>query len=154
MRFLYKKIYHFFSSNSRHGTHSPFVYKLADELIYKDVSTASNSIHQAQRLLIEEIASYYDKDLSYSKEQKGHDKILVIDANKLVALHIENHLEEYFMIIIEDIYKMKITEECWNLLRNNPNITLTIDLFYFGVIMKRREQLKENFKLRFPFWKY
>lgn len=153
MRFLYKKIHHFFSSNSRHGTHSPFVYKLADELIYKEMP-AADAVRFKSNRLISEIASYYDKVLSYSLEQKGPDKILIIEAKNVVDLDIENQIEDYFMIILKDIYKIKKTEQCWNLFRNNPNITITIDLFYFGVIMKRKEQPKENFKLRFPFWKY
>ena len=153
MRFLYKKIHHFLSANSRHGTHSPFVYKLADELIYNKVSTSNPPASKPIRL-ISEIAAFYQKELSYTKEERGQDKILVIEKAQLSAEHIDQDITDYFMIILKDPYANKKVEGHWKLLQDNPRITIAIDLFYFGILMNRKEQPKENFKLRFPYWKY
>src|SRR5690606_16115486 len=38
LRFHFEYVRHFLMSHSRHGTHSPFVYRLVDEVIYAAVS--------------------------------------------------------------------------------------------------------------------
>ena len=40
-------------------------------------------------------------------------------------------------------------EEAWLEIQNHPEVTLTIDLFFIGLVFFRKEQAKEHFKIRF-----
>ena len=34
------------------------------------------------------------------------------------------------------------------LIKKHPKVTVTVDLFYFGIVFFRKEQAKEHFKIR------
>jgi hypothetical protein len=40
-------------------------------------------------------------------------------------------------------------EEAWEEIKSHPKVTVTIDLFFLGLVFFRKEQVKENFCLRF-----
>jgi hypothetical protein len=40
-------------------------------------------------------------------------------------------------------------EEAWEEIKSNPLVTVTIDLFFLGLVFFRKEQAKENFIVRF-----
>ncbi|TMM31041.1 class I SAM-dependent methyltransferase [Polaribacter aestuariivivens] len=52
------------------------------------------------------------------------------------------------MWIFDDIYWSKDMQEAWMEIKNNPAVTVTVDLFYFGIVFFRKEQAKEHFKIR------
>lgn len=52
------------------------------------------------------------------------------------------------VFIFDDIYWSKEMTEAWEIIKNHPRVTVTIDIFNWGIIFFRREQLKEHFKIR------
>lgn len=52
------------------------------------------------------------------------------------------------VFIIDDIYWSKGMTEAWNLLKEHPKVTVSIDTFYWGFLFLRREQLKQHFVIR------
>jgi hypothetical protein len=50
--------------------------------------------------------------------------------------------------ILGDIHANAISEAFWNNLKQNPNVTVTIDTFYFGLVFFRKEQVEEHFIIR------
>lgn len=38
--------------------------------------------------------------------------------------------------------------EAWNIIKNHPQVTVTIDTFFWGIIFFRKEQAKEHFTIR------
>jgi len=50
--------------------------------------------------------------------------------------------------IFDDIYWSKEMKETWSLIKKHPKVTVTVDLFYFGIVFFRKEQAKEHFKIR------
>ena len=50
--------------------------------------------------------------------------------------------------IINDIYSNSDTQECWKIIKNHPKVTVTIDIFAFGLVFFRTEQQKEQFTIR------
>lgn len=137
-----KALRHFFISNSRHGTHSPFVYELADKVIYGSGDSVNSD-------LIEEIKRYY-----VAKELVDQSAFLVLSAKDATYDLLLNKQQDYFMIFLKDIHINKDTELLWNSVLNNNAFIVTIDLFKFGIICFRKEQPKENFILRYPYWKF
>ena len=53
------------------------------------------------------------------------------------------------VFIFHDIYWSKGMEAAWNEIKDNPKVTITIDLFYMGIIFFRQGIPKQNFILRF-----
>ncbi len=51
-------------------------------------------------------------------------------------------------MIIDDIYWSREMTAAWEEIVKNPAFTVTIDLFYFGLVFIREEQRKEHFKIR------
>jgi predicted O-methyltransferase YrrM len=50
--------------------------------------------------------------------------------------------------IFDDIYWNKEMKEAWQIIKNHPEVTVTVDVFYFGIVFFRKEQAKEHFKIR------
>jgi predicted O-methyltransferase YrrM len=54
------------------------------------------------------------------------------------------------VFIFDDIYWSKSMQQAWQIIQNHPQVTLSIDLFYLGIIFFRKDNLeKEHFKLKF-----
>lgn len=50
--------------------------------------------------------------------------------------------------IFDDIHWSKDMEEAWEIIKNHPEVTVTIDTFQWGIVFFRREQNKEHFVIR------
>lgn len=151
MLFFFRSILHFILSNSRHGTHSPFVYRLADEVIY---TSAKQKVRGGSKsdLLIKEIATYYG--VAIKQDKSAWSGALDVSIEKLQLEEVVDLQHHFTFLFLRDIHKNASTKKMWNLLSKEDSITVTIDLFYFGIVCHREGQRKEHFKLRFPFWKY
>lgn len=65
-------------------------------------------------------------------------------ASLLPALH------ENSCVVFDDIHWSAEMEEAWQQIQQHPNVTLTIDLFFIGVVFFRKEQkVKQHFAIRF-----
>ncbi|MEC7646576.1 MAG: class I SAM-dependent methyltransferase [Bacteroidota bacterium] len=53
------------------------------------------------------------------------------------------------IFIFDDIYWSKGMENAWQYIKSNKKTTLTIDLFYLGIVFIKSELSKENYKIRF-----
>lgn len=53
------------------------------------------------------------------------------------------------VFVFDDIHWSKGMSDAWEELKEHPDVTVSIDLFYMGIIFIRREQVKEDFVLRF-----
>lgn len=51
------------------------------------------------------------------------------------------------IIIFDDIHWSSGMEKAWQAIKKHPNISVTIDVFKFGIVFFRKEQEKENFIL-------
>jgi len=50
--------------------------------------------------------------------------------------------------VFDDIYWSKEMKEAWVEIKNHPKVTVTVDIFYWGIVFFRKEQAKEHFKIR------
>lgn len=249
---------HILSAKSRHGTHSPFVYQLVDEVIYdfknksaydkvenlraallKDERTikvtdlgAGSHVNNQRTKKIKTIAknalkpkklaqllyrlakefkpaillelgtclgvttAYFSEALPDSKiitmegcpqtakiAQENWDKLskpnidvkvgnfddtladVIAEQSKLDFVFIDgNHRKDatlnYFnlclpkvhedsVIIFDDIYWSKGMAQAWEHIKAHPDVTVTIDLFWIGLVFFRSGQAKQDFKIRF-----
>jgi predicted O-methyltransferase YrrM len=57
---------------------------------------------------------------------------------------------EQSLIIFDDIHWSEEMEEAWEEIKSHPRVTLTIDLFFIGLVYFRREfKVKQDFTIRF-----
>jgi predicted O-methyltransferase YrrM len=52
------------------------------------------------------------------------------------------------IFIMDDIYWSKTMTDAWETIKQHPKVTVTIDTFFWGLVGFRKEQAKENFKIR------
>lgn len=256
--FIYDFLKHRFTSKTRHGTHSPFVYKLTDEVIYDigDKSDYKRIEAQRKKLLRDDrliqvtdlgAGSHLNKNRSRSVKQIAKNalkrprlaqliyrlakdtqpelvielgtclglttaylatalpqgKVITIEGcpqtaevaasnfrelqlknvelkvgnfddllpavidekQKLDFVYIDgNHRKEatlnYFkwclpkvhensLLIFDDIYWSAGMKEAWEEIKQNPQVTVTIDLFWIGLVYFKKGQAKEHFKIRY-----
>lgn len=72
----------------------------------------------------------------------------LLDAQNYLDKHLDE-LNEKSLIVIDGIYKNKNMKTFWQLIKLHPRVTVTIDLFWIGLIFARPTQAKEHFKIRF-----
>lgn len=53
------------------------------------------------------------------------------------------------VFIFDDIYWSRGMTEAWEYIKQHPQVTVTVDLFFWGIVFFRKEQAKEHFKIRF-----
>ena len=58
-------------------------------------------------------------------------------------------LNDNSMMIFDDIYWSRGMKEAWEEIKAHPQVTVTIDLFWIGLVFVRKSQAKEDFMIRF-----
>jgi hypothetical protein len=159
MRYYWDLIRHFFVSNSRHGTHSPFVYGLASRVIYHVSRVQPHTVKvpldfnpKYRSLLLDMLAYMHVEELGYL----GHSdqaEALFADLRNNTAEEVAEAVLDGRVVIIHEPFQTRKTKRIWQQLMQSRDVVVSIDLFHFGLLMYRKEQRKENFRLRYPFWR-
>lgn len=58
-------------------------------------------------------------------------------------------ITENTLLIFDDIYWSRGMKEAWDEIKLHPHVSVTIDLFWIGLVFFRKGQVKEDFKVRF-----
>uniref|UniRef100_F4C3B0 O-methyltransferase n=1 Tax=Sphingobacterium sp. (strain 21) TaxID=743722 RepID=F4C3B0_SPHS2 len=88
------------------------------------------------------------------QEQEKID-FLFLDGNhrKEATLNYFYHclpkVHEQTVLIFDDIYWSDGMKEAWQEIKNHPQVTLTIDLFFIGLVFFKKGQEKEHFKISY-----
>ncbi len=56
------------------------------------------------------------------------------------------HNDSFF--IFDDIHWSKEMEETWHIIKQHPKVTVTVDIYHWGIVFFRKEQEKEHFTIR------
>ena len=56
---------------------------------------------------------------------------------------------ENSVFIFDDIYWSKEMAEAWDEIKMNERVTVTLDLFYMGIVFFRKEQVKQHFTISY-----
>lgn len=59
----------------------------------------------------------------------------------------KSHQKSVF--IFDDIYWSKEMKEAWEIIKKNDRVTVSIDLFYMGIVFFHKEQVKQHFIIHF-----
>lgn len=112
---------HRWLAKSRHGIHSPFVYHFSETVLYKQSSNG----------LKDRIAAYFIEDeLHYNDWNLSNPTAATV-------------------ILLDDIHVSPKQHQAWLQLLKDPRITMSIDTFYFGILLFRKEfKTCQHFLLR------
>lgn len=106
---------------------------------------------------IESMVGNFDDKLSVVLRQlpTADCRLVFFDGNhrKEPTLRYFNQLLEHTtndsLFIFDDIHWSDEMEQAWEEIKSHPKVSVTIDLFFLGLVFFRKEQAKENFILLF-----
>lgn len=58
-------------------------------------------------------------------------------------------VHENTLLIFDDIYWSEGMKQAWEIIKAHPQVTVTIDLFWIGLVYFKKGQVKEDFLIRF-----
>ena len=62
---------------------------------------------------------------------------------------LKKHVDEDSILVFHDIYWSKDMEKAWNKLKQDPEVTISIDLYFMGILFFKKALSKQDFVLRF-----
>ncbi|WP_353546504.1 hypothetical protein [Rhinopithecimicrobium faecis] len=154
LKYYFDYLHHFFSSHSRHGTHSPFVYRLAEEVIYTKKIQKLGRREPKESALLKEILCYYSGyKITIYTDRLAYYTALQVTGVCIYPLSLAeggvNHFQENELVLIDEPYYTVAHKRLWQHWQQDNRVVVSIDLFHFGLIFFRAGQRKEHFKLRF-----
>lgn len=88
-------------------------------------------------------------------EQEAKLDFVYVDGNhrKEATLNYFNwclpKVHEGSLLIFDDIYWSEGMKEAWEEIKRHPEVTVTVDLFWIGLVYFKKGQAKEHFKIKF-----
>ena len=116
---------------------------------------AEDNFNKVNLKNIEQIVGNFDDVLSDILKQYPNFDFIFFDGN-----HTEQATLRYFeqclkyisnesIFIFDDINWSEGMKKAWNKIKENNSVSLTIDLFFIGIVFFRKELSKENFEIRY-----
>jgi hypothetical protein len=135
-------------------THSlPYFRKRADEVLLKYVLHYTPSrIYLAGHAIEGDFAdALHTLGIPFDKTMPFHtcDMIYferIIDVPKVKSSL--QHMHNDSVIVVRNMHDSKKHTSMWEAIQQMPEVTVTVDLFFVGLIFIRKEQRKQDFKLR------
>jgi predicted O-methyltransferase YrrM len=116
---------------------------------------AGQNFKKLELFNIEQLTGNFDDRLPEVLKKIDQLDFVFFDGNhrKIPTInYFEQCLEkasERSVFVFDDIYWSDEMKEAWQEIKNNDRVTVTIDLFYFGILFFRKEQVKEHFVIRY-----
>jgi predicted O-methyltransferase YrrM len=115
---------------------------------------AQNVFSKAGRNDIELVLGNFDHTLPIILNQLKRIDFVFVDGNHQKQATI-NYFEwclpkvhDGTLLIFDDIYWSQGMKEAWQLIKAHPKVTVTLDLFWIGLVFFRKGQVKEDFMLK------
>lgn len=132
------RLNHYIFANTLHGTHSPFVYKFLEDVVYQPNINRKNKNEQ----LVDRIIN---------SREKG--KVLVIDEsinpNQLFDYYITKSAitDEQSIFVFTDIRRNGERFAAWEKIISDSKNNISIDFFDIGILFFDQKKPKEHFNI-------
>lgn len=118
-----------------------------------DVAAKNFAVMEAKNVNL--VVGNFDHVLPQVLEKEPNVDFVFIDGN-----HTEAATLRYFdwilpkaydktVIVFDDIYWSEGMKAAWKKIKQHPQVTVTVDLFWIGLVFFKKDQVKENFKVKF-----
>ncbi|RKD18196.1 SAM-dependent methyltransferase [Pelobium manganitolerans] len=104
---------------------------------------------------VEVIVGNFDETLAPFIAQQQNLDFVFIDGNhrKEATLNYFNlclpKVHEHSVLVFDDIYWSKGMQQAWEQIKAHPQVSVSIDLFWIGLVFFRKGQARQDFKIRF-----
>ncbi|WP_291865781.1 hypothetical protein [Maribacter sp.] len=157
IRFLLK-------ATNQHGVHSPFVYSYVTKCLYsKEKITSVKSIEillktldyfKSENLKIDPKSQFYKNQIkkrfnNLKTDAQVYDAIYMNDCSMWSKTFQKKEIKNTSWVFINNIHNSKESTSLWDKIIALEEVTVSIDLFYCGILFFRQEQEKEHFKIRY-----
>lgn len=116
------------------------IYQEAKKLFAQENLQQINSIHSTFDTFIKGNDQLFDCILF-----DGHHTFEATIRYFEYLLHAKHN---HSLWIFDDIHWSEDMEKAWHVIKNHPEVSVTIDLFHYGLVFFRKEQQKEHFVIR------
>ena len=125
---------HIFNSSNQYSVHSPVVYKLLTECIYKD-----------ERKILKKNIQFLNLRLVnlYKKQFLIHTIDNILSNKVSEILEANGRKKENTILLIKNI-KLKNEYSCWKKLIIGKEIQVSIDFYYFGILILKVHKLQKQ----------
>lgn len=125
---------HIFNSSNQYSVHSPVVYKLLTECIYKD-----------ERKILKKNIQFLNLRLVnlYKKQFLIHTIDNILSNKVSEILEANGRKKENTILLIKNI-KLKNEYSCWKKLIIGKEIQVSIDFYYFGILILKVNKLQKQ----------
>jgi predicted O-methyltransferase YrrM len=119
-------------------------------------SIAANNFENLQLENINLVVGAFEKTLDPFLQKNAQIDLVFVDGN-----HRKEPTVQYFeailpklhndsFLIFDDIHWSKEMEEAWEIIKTNNAVTMSIDLFFIGIVFFKKEfKIKQHFSIRF-----
>jgi predicted O-methyltransferase YrrM len=136
------------------GAPDAVVYTIEGAPAVAEVAAANFGALELERIRLR--TGNFDAELTPVLESMGPVDLAFVDGNhrRDPTLYYFNRLMERSsgssVLIFDDIHWSAEMEEAWGVIRRDPRVYLTIDLFFIGLVFRREEfKVKQDFVIRF-----
>lgn len=119
-------------------------------------SVAANTFKQLGLENVTQITGNFDETLSSALKQSGVTDFAYIDGNHRYEPTVRYYREilpfinEDSILIFDDIHWSKEMEQAWEEIKNHEAVTLSIDLFFIGLVFFKKDfKVKQHFIIRY-----
>ncbi len=118
------------------------------------LSTQAAKLVNKLQLPVEILCGSFEEKLPTALENLGTVDLAYIDGNHRLepTAHYFNQILPYTtnqsVVVVGDIHWSQDMEKAWEIIKNHPSVSVTIDLFYLGLVFFRKEQAKEHFTIK------
>ncbi len=97
----------------------------------------------------DKIENRIQKDFDLDINKSGPFDLIYMDGPKADVISINRKkIHNDSFCLIENIHQNKDSFIIWEELKKDEMVTVSIDLYYCGLLFFRKEQVKEHFKIR------
>ncbi len=118
-----------------------------------NVATKNFEISEAENIKL--LVGNFDEVLPEVLKTELQVDFIFIDGN-----HTEEATLRYFdwilpkaydktVVVFDDIYWSEGMKSAWRIIKQHPQVSITVDLFWIGLVFFKKDQVKEDFKVRF-----
>lgn len=117
---------------------------------------ARNNFEKLGLKNIEMVAGNFDRTLTSTVRKMGYIDLAFVDGNHRYDPTLRYFrellpaMQEHSILIFDDIHWSREMEQAWDEIKADPAVTLSVDLFFIGLVFFRKEQkVKQDFVIRF-----